>query len=202
MGGSGSGSYYRGSSRTTCEESKRIEISYLKKRGWLNRSSSGSLSWHCGGEPTGNIRFKIHADIMTLNFKCRQYGDDEWKTIEQKIRFDRTPCNYGGDRSWFLCPNCNTRVAVLYGADVLFLCRHCYRLPYSSQGESYLDRMSRKVRKLGDQLDTGELGGIERDGYFKPKHMHWKTFHRLRRAESVADDRMNNAVMARFGFYM
>jgi hypothetical protein len=56
--------------------------------------------------------------------------------------------------------------------------------------------MSRKVRKLGDRHDTGESGSIERDGYFKPKQMHWKTFHRLRKAKSAADDQMNNAVMA------
>ena len=72
MGGSGSGNYYRGSSRATCEETKRIEIKFLKKRGWLNRYSSGSLSWHSGGEPAGNIRFIIQAGTMTLNFKCRQ----------------------------------------------------------------------------------------------------------------------------------
>jgi hypothetical protein len=202
MGGSGSGNYYRGSSRTTCEGSKRIDIRYLKKRGWLNRYSAGSLSWSRGGEPTGNIRFIIQAGTMTLNFKCRQFSDDEWESIEQTIRFDQTTCNYGGYRHWFLCLNCSARVAILYGADALFLCRHCYRLPYASQGEGYLDRMSRKVRKLGDRLDTEQLGGIERDGYFKPKHMHWKTFHRLRRTESKAEDRMNNAFMARFGHWL
>jgi hypothetical protein len=202
MGGIGSGNYYRSGSRATCEESKRIDICYLKKHGFLNRYSSGSLSWHRGDEPRGDILFSIQADIMTLNFKCRKYGDDDWKQIEQIIRLDQTPCNYGGDRNWFLCPNCNKRVAILYGADVLFLCRHCYHLRYASQGEAYLGRMSRKVRKLSDRLDTDESGGIERNGYFKPKHMHWKTFHRLRRAESAANDRMNSAVMARFGHWL
>jgi hypothetical protein len=62
--------------------------------------------------------------------------------------------------------------------------------------------MSRKVRRLGDRLDTEQSGGIERDGYLKPKHMHWRTFHRLRRAESAADDRMNNVFMARFGYWL
>jgi hypothetical protein len=202
MGGNGSGNYYRGSSRTTCEETKRIEIGFLKKQGWLSRSCSGSLSWNCGGEPTGDIRFRIQADTMTLNFKCRQYGDDEWKPVEQKVLFERTACNYGGDRNWFLCPNCNARVAILYGADVLFLCRHCYRLPYASQSEDQLNRLSRKARKLGERIDTGETGGIKSDGYIKPKHMHWKTFYRFRTAYNMADNRMNNAVMARFGHWL
>lgn len=202
MGGSGSGQYYRGSSRTTCEEVKRIEIRYLKERGWLNRNSSGSLSWNCGGEPMGNIRFSIQADTMTLNFKCRQYGDDEWESVEQEIKLDRTPCNYGGERKWFLCPHCHTRVAVLYGADVQFSCRHCYRLPYASQGEDYLDRMQRKVDKISQRLDTGESGGIESNGLIKPKHMHWQTFYRLKMAEIRAKEKTNSALMAKFGHWI
>lgn len=98
MGGFGSGHYYRSSTRTTCEEVKRIDIRYLRQHGLLQPNRGGSLSWTCGGEPTGNIRYIILEDDMILNFKVRGYWDEEWETIEQRVWFDSTPCHYGGLR--------------------------------------------------------------------------------------------------------
>ena len=83
---------------------------------------------------------------------------------------------------------------------MLFLCRHCYQLPYASQGECYLDRMSRKLDKLSEKLEANEY--IEADGLYKPKGMHWRTFYRLKMTEISADERMNNAFLARFGHYL
>jgi hypothetical protein len=80
--------------------------------------------------------------------------------------------HYGGQRPWFRCPGCQRRVAVLCGYDTLFLCRHCYQLPYTSQYETRLDRLYRKMRKLQDR----------RGGQYtrKPKGMYWRTWERLR----------------------
>jgi hypothetical protein len=66
--------------------------------------------------------------------------------------------------------------------------------------------MARKTRKIRHRLyidksafDSAKLT----DGIcIKPKNMHWETFHRLRRAESKAEDRMNNAFMVRFGHWL
>ncbi len=176
MGGHGSGQYYRGSSRTTCEEVKRIDMRYLKKQNLLKPNYYGSLSWNCGGEPSGHIHYSMFDDKMILKYSYRQYGDDEWHPVEQTVWFDRTRPNYGGERKWFLCPRCDARVAILYGADVKFYCRHCYQLPYASQGEDYLDRMQRKADKINLKLDPDDLEG---DFYYKPKGMHQRTFDRL-----------------------
>ena len=200
MGGRGSGQYYRGSSRTTCEETRRIDIRYLRQNGLLQTNRTGSLSWSTGGEPTGNIRYIMLENEMMLNFKARGYWDEEWESIEQRIWFDRTRCHYGGSRKWFICPRCDARVAVLYGADKLFLCRHCYQLPYASQGEGYLDRMSRKLDKISDKLEADEY--INDGDLWKPKGMHWRTFYRLKMAEMAVDDRWGNALMARLGAWL
>ena len=200
MGGIGSGRYYRRSSRTTCEEVKRIDIRYLRKHGLLQPNRTGSLSWNIGGEPTGNIRYTMLEYKMILNFKARGYWDEEWESIEQRVWVDSTPCHYGGERKWFICPRCDTRVAVLYGADKLFLCRHCYRLPYASQGEGYLDRMSRKFDKISDKLEADEY--IVDGHLWKPKGMHWRTFYNLKMAEIDADERITNAFLARFGRWL
>ena len=197
MGGIGSGTWYRWNKRTTTEEVRRIDIRYLHKHGLLEPNRAGLLSWTQGGESVGNINFTTLNDQIVLRFRCRQHGDD-WEPVEQTIWFDETPCNYGGSRKWFSCPECDQRVAVLYGKGKLFLCRTCYQLPYTSQGEDYLERLVRKANKISGRLDLDEDGGV----YTKPKHMHWKTFHHLVQAELAADARMNNAFLAKYGMYI
>ena len=200
MGGFGSGRYYRSSSRTTCEETRRIDIRYLRKQGMLRPNTTGSLSWNTGGEPSGRINYTMYKNTMILNFRWQQYGDDEWESVEQVIWFDRTPCYYGGERKWFLCPECDSRVGILYGRDVLFLCRNCYRLPYASQGEDCLSRMNRKFDKISNKLEADEY--TVTDDLWKPKHMHWRTFYNLKMDEINTDERWGSALMARFGHWL
>jgi hypothetical protein len=55
------------------------------------------------------------------------------------VELDTTPCHFGGNRWWFLCPNakCRRRCRILYmapGSDY-FLCRICQNLTYRSQQE-------------------------------------------------------------------
>jgi hypothetical protein len=199
MGGFGSGRYYRSSGRVTTEETKRIDIRYLKKQNMLRPNTKGSLSWSCSGEPTGNINYTMYENTMILKFRWQRYGED-WQSVEQTIWFDRTRCNFGGERKWFSCPHCNTRVAILYGADVRFLCRHCYQLPYASQSEGYLERLMRKSDKISARLNTDEY--LECDGFYKPKGMHWKTFYHLKMVESDLEDRTQNALFTKFGCYL
>jgi hypothetical protein len=133
----------------------------------------------------GHRGIKYHLDIPPEEkgrsfsfYKCIVAGGK----VEQTVSFDLTPCNYGGHRTWFLCPRCWKRVAVLYGAGKYFLCRHCYDLTYSSQQENRADRLMRKARKIRERMG----GGASLIDPFpdKPKNMHWKTYWRLReRAE-------------------
>jgi hypothetical protein len=175
MGGKGSGTWYRGCTKTTTEETKRIDIRYMRKQGLLKLNTTGSLKWTCHGEPSGDIRYTCFSDHLKLNFRYREYGG-EWGPIEQRVPFDRTPCHYGGERLWFRCPHCNKRVAVLYGYEIRFLCRHCYQIPYSSQQEGYMNNVISQKHKLGERIfehyDCGE-------GWGKKKGLHWKTFNRL-----------------------
>ena len=87
-----------------------------------------------------------------------------------------TQCSLGGSRAWFLCPQCERRVAILYHADVL-ACRHCCSLTYRSQRETSLDRTFRRADRLRARLKwpTGVMHGI----FGRPKGMHHKTFRRL-----------------------
>lgn len=53
-----------------------------------------------------------------------------------------TPCQYGGVRWWFACPDCAARVRVLYlpisTRDPA--CRRCLSLQYASQGQSDIEK--------------------------------------------------------------
>jgi hypothetical protein len=53
---------------------------------------------------------------------------------DYRVQLARTPCNFGGERYWFLCPLCGRQVANLYlpAGGTYFGCRHCYDLTYRS----------------------------------------------------------------------
>ncbi|MHC4269878.1 MAG: hypothetical protein ACYSWS_04665 [Planctomycetota bacterium] len=80
--------------------------------------------------------------IKGIQNKQTDYND-EIKKLGCKVRFVSTPCYYGGQRWWFICPLvvngevCGRRVGVLYlGGGEYFGCRHCYDLTYLCQKES------------------------------------------------------------------
>jgi len=181
MGGLGSGR--SAFPRTTTDNANRVDIRFMRKEGLLRDGCSGTLNWSVRGKQTGSIDYRVTADSVILQFRHRSRVED-WQDVEQTVVLDRTPCNYGGERLWFLCPNCHRRVAVLYGPGAHFLCRHCYGLPYASQSESKADRLRRKARKIRERL--GGATNLTEPVELKPKGMQWKTFERLRREERAA----------------
>lgn len=87
------------------------------------------------------------------------------------IEIERTACNYGGLRPWFLCPRCGARRAVLYdGGERVFGCRRCMRLVNTSATEDTLNRGARKMRKLSARLREYDV---------RPKWKRWKTFEKI-----------------------
>jgi hypothetical protein len=99
-----------------------------------------------------------------------------------RIAIERTPCNYGGTRTWWSCPSCERRCGVLYGPshDGQFSCRMCLNLGYASDSEDRFDRMERKQRKLEAALGVhdNDYRGMRRWTLVaeKPKRMHWSTY--------------------------
>lgn len=179
-----SGDWFRWNKKTTIEECLRIEMPFLKKMGYLDPISIGTLSWNVGGNPSGSVRFNIDEYSMELNYKCRK-GNEEWEEVKQLIRLVETPCNYGGFRKWFECPNCHRRVGTLCSASKYFLCRHCYTLTYASCSEHWIGRITRKQDRI-----KKKLGGNSYDEWIpkKPKGMHWKTYKKYRDQYLYLDD--------------
>ncbi|MEN8133639.1 MAG: hypothetical protein ABFS45_26435, partial [Pseudomonadota bacterium] len=147
------------------------------RSGGLSPGSRCVYRWSCNGEPAGSIGLRAENGRIVLDYSYQLNGGER-EHVECPVQLSDTSCNYGGSRSWFLCPirGCGRRVAILYQLGKYFGCRHCGDLAYSSQQEREYDRMMRKSRK-----SIKRLGGNLHDDVYpnKPKHMHWKTYDRL-----------------------
>ncbi|CAM3757813.1 hypothetical protein [Polaromonas hydrogenivorans] len=175
MGSSSSGNH--GGKRTT-SDMRALDVRKLQRDGLLTPQRSVSLTWSRNGKPEATIDMQVRTDSVTLDYRQRDRGG-EWQAMKYPVRLAWTPCTYGGQRAWWLCPavGCGRRVAVLYGGSV-FACRHCQRLADKSQRETPNDRAYRRANDLRDRL--GWVPGVIHGAGVKPKGMHWRTYWRLR----------------------
>jgi len=183
MGGLGSGSWKKPNSKSKVESKYRLDIRRLKKMGYIQPGKIGVLAWSRNRKQTASISFGIEADGMVLNYWRRPHGG-EWEDVNQVVLFDHTPCNFGGYRTWFLCPSCLRRVAVLYGAGKSFWCSHCHNLTYSTQKINRMGRLARKASKIRKKMGTD--GNLLDPFPDRPKNMHRKTYWRLRKESERA----------------
>ena len=116
---------------------------------------------------------------MILTYRHRSGPGGKWEEVRETVHLAWTACNFGGERTWFICPGagCGRRVAVLYGAGRYFLCRHCYELLYESQRENAMYRAIHKAQSIRKRL--GGSANMKKPFPEKPKGMHWSTYDRL-----------------------
>jgi hypothetical protein len=173
MGGMGSGPYRRHNSTSRY---LHLDVNKLHRGGWLEPGRACSWQWTWGYyDDKSTISIAALAGSLRLTFRVKDNGGKDWQSVEQYVEIERTPCNYGGTRPWFLCPRCGRRVSVLYGAKA-FYCRACHCIAYQSQSETYEDRCFRRANKLRQRMG-GEPGC---EAYIpKPKGMRWATHERV-----------------------
>lgn len=109
----------------------------------------------------------------------------------RRILLTRTTCGYGGYRYWFVCPQCGTRVAIIYLRDDPG-CRECFGLRYPSQSENAIQRGWRRQDKVERLL----AAGAEKWNCCRPKGMHWVTFERLLRERCRLQKQRDDACAA------
>jgi hypothetical protein len=177
----------RHSSKNTTSYYRQLDIRDLQRKGFLRPCGWVGLNWSREGEVVASVRIRAEFDRVVLGYRHQSYSED-WKSEEYPVFLDRTRCNYGGERAWFLCParGCSRRVAVLYGGSI-FACRHCNRLGYDSQREHAYQRALTRAQKIRSRLEgSGSMADSFPD---KPKGMHWRTYRHL-----VADYEYHDAV--------
>ena len=154
-----------------CEDHHRLDVRELARSRLL--SGSGALTWADGDHVTING----YGDSLKLT-----YAVDDAAVVE-RISISKTAVHLGGQRSWFLCPGCNRRIAALYFM-MQFRCRHCHGLRYRSQRETPRFRAISRIQRARRRL--GGTGNLMKPLPPCPRYMHQSTYQRLLREEAEA----------------
>ncbi len=161
--------------KSSTKEFLCVDIRKMHRQGQLRSNASSVIT----DEAHAEMQLVAQTDRVAIRHGIRFLAGFR-ELARQTVKLDNTPCNYGGERPWFRCPGCDTRVAILYGQKLAngasvknrrFKCRRCHNLVYPSQRETWRSRMFTKAEKLWGRIG-GRWGG-------KPKGMHWRTYNRL-----------------------
>ena len=161
--------------RICTDELSSIDIRQLAREGHMNLERMSWHSWFRHGQLSATLHTCRRSDGLWVEWRTRQ-SHGKWHIFKRLLIVERTSCHLGGRRTWWLCPNCQKRVAMLYGGLEL-ACRTCWGANYRSQRETLEDRSSRMLNKVKKRL-SWPLGSLSDIGD-KPKGMHWSTYMRL-----------------------
>jgi hypothetical protein len=206
MGGTGSGRHFHYSTRSYTDDYLDLDIRLMNQRGWLNKSNYQNLSWKRNGQEIGSIKFLVWTRVQfpeeIPNIKMRynvRKNAGAWQELDYKINLTTTKCNFGGVRYWFICPDCNKRVCVLY-ADILFKCRSCLGIVHKSRNESALDQATRRLKKEKDnlwpELDLSLFDSVR--SLYRPKWMRHKTFDAKHIELLALETKATNLMVSKF----
>lgn len=175
------------SNRDIVEECRVVDISFLKKHGFLKSSRYGLLKWtnSSGKENSISVQSLVNEEPISIIFSYKiTKPSDEKEDLNYNLELTKTPCNYGGFRYWFKCGGivngvyCGRRVSKLYKSPMgkYFLCRHCYNLTYDLRKKSRswnyeIEKIDKKIIKISEKLNRKGLHSktydklLERKGY-------------------------------------
>lgn len=151
------------------EQVQRIDVRVWQRRKLLDHEGTFSWSWNRGGEPTGSIGVVVSVGIA-VELRYTVSSGSNAQPINERVFLAHTPCQFGGSRTWFVCPLCQHRREVLYLRSGRFACRHCQRVAYSSQSEDVIARMWRKQGRIENRLG---------EDWERPKGMRHRTYEHL-----------------------
>ncbi len=107
--------YYN--SKATADESCRLKISELRKDGMLSSGySSGTRIWSSNRTDKKTIiglAVDITDDLHVRLIYSVTDREGNKTDYDYQVSLVTTPCNFGGVRYWFACPDCWRRVGVL-----------------------------------------------------------------------------------------
>lgn len=163
----------------------RLNVRKMTRDGVLVTGATTTWRWSNG------LQVTISAIEANIELAYRYTFAEGERDVRAHVSMERTPCRFGGSRSWFACPRCNRRVAILYlwGYPA---CRACCRMGYPSQSEDAIDRSWRRTWKIETKL----AGGASDWNYRRPKGMRKATFERLREAYWAEEEIRDQALMA------
>jgi hypothetical protein len=163
----GRGEYSRIDVKNTTADYHSINITDLSRKNALAYGDH-HLHWSNNGNITSSISLSVDCISITFKYSIKDPSGQPI-SVNKPIPLDITPCNYGGQRKWFIC-DCGRRVGRLFINRQQIACRHCLNLSYPSQRQDELFRARQRVSRLESKFN-GQT--------FRPKGMHQKTYERL-----------------------
>lgn len=165
----------RAGTKRSTDNMHPLDIRRLHRAGRLTPGSPFSWQWSRGGNVVASISITVYTSASaTLDYRTRKHG--EWENKRYDVMVDWTPCNYGGERPWWLCPCCGRRVAVLWGGGT-YACRHCQQINYESTRTAESSKPFDRAGKIRKRL--GWVPGVAHGIGDRPRGMHMKTYLRL-----------------------
>ena len=150
------GRYYY-NKKATVEESCDLTIFQLKERGMLNTGHTATvITWvmkNTGQESSIALEVNMTSEPYARFMYSISDGKGNSTPYNFEVSLVTTPCNFGGVRYWFVCPECSRRVGGLYLVlgDANFVCRRCNNLTYRSRNRCVMGALghtSRQIQKL------------------------------------------------------
>lgn len=155
MGGPGSG--WNGISKTTVDSCLTLNINHLMRKDFAATTGNrfGTITWKSGdnGGYSPSVEYWVDSwseEEISLRLNYTVGLDNKERQICQSILLKSATPNYGGSRWFFICQlakngwTCNRRMVTLHlpPRQILFGCRFCYDLTYtSSQNSHKFDRL-------------------------------------------------------------
>ena len=176
--------------RRKCEHKLRFDIRVLHRKGRLAAGQYFSWYWSRDEERVATISVMTFPGAVELEYTWTPHGCDA-RHVRCRVELARRACRFGGERSWFQCPDCGRMCAVLFGLSRRgnFACRVCQRLTYASEAESPIDRSWRAQRKLEARLtDQGK----------RPTGMRRRTFERICEKLGAIEERRDELLWPSF----
>jgi hypothetical protein len=131
--------------KRTTDDQIGIDIRVLKREGVLSEGKR-NLNWlKEDGTAAGVISLETQRSRVILRYNAEELGGKSAQ-IEEPISLDQTKGGTGWNRSWFLCPGCGRRSAILYLGGKYFKCRPCVGLVYASQKVTPSQRALSRIR--------------------------------------------------------
>ena len=133
-----------------CESAYRsVDIRRFAREGMLNRPGRHGWCWYNDDLGTvATIRLYVDNVARFIRFEYRETIAGRSRDVRIAAWTETTPCNFGGVRWWFRCPNCRRRCARLFIVNRGMGCLVCLRMAYASQREDSIGRSWRRTQKI------------------------------------------------------
>jgi hypothetical protein len=144
----------------TTGEASRIELSYLLKKGYIQKGKhiTAPLHWNNGSSIHIESKYSEEEKYLRVNYTLTDSRDGRKYELDYKITLYTMPSNLGkGEVLYFVCPQSSNLCRILYRAygSHLWKCRqaYTYRIYYPIQTSSKINQFNDKYWKAERALE-------------------------------------------------